>query len=56
MDTPQIDPEVCTGCGICVDACPSESISLKDDKAVIDPDECSNCGACIDECPEGAIS
>jgi ferredoxin len=46
----------CTGCGICVDACPLEAIELRDDKAEVDEDTCADCGACVDECPNDAIS
>jgi ferredoxin len=50
-----VDVGKCTGCGDCVEVCPTESITLEKDKAVID-DDCSECGACVDECPNEAIS
>ena len=52
----KVDAQTCTGCGICIDVCPLEAISLNDDKAVIDEDECTECGLCVDECPNDAIS
>jgi len=51
----QVDKEKCTGCGICVDACPQEAITV-DDFAKIDADKCVDCGACVEECPNDAIS
>ena len=51
-----IDQEKCTGCGECVDSCPLEAISMKDDKAQVDLDTCGGCGACVDVCAVGAIS
>lgn len=45
----------CIGCGICVDACPNEAISM-DGVAKIDPDNCIDCEACVGECPQSAIS
>jgi Fe-S-cluster-containing hydrogenase component 2 len=51
-----IDKEKCTGCGECVDSCPLEAISMKDDKAQVDLDTCGGCGACVDVCAVGAIS
>jgi len=51
-----IDPEKCTGCESCVEACPTEAISMADGKAVVNEDECADCGACVDECPVEAIT
>ena len=52
----KVDADICTGCGICVDLCPLEAISLKDDFVIIDQDNCTECGLCVDECPNDAIS
>ena len=52
----QIDQEKCSGCGLCVDICPLEAISLENDKAKVDKDTCTECGQCVDECPNKAIS
>jgi len=50
-----VDEEKCVGCGACVDACPSEAITM-DEVAKIDPEACVDCGACVDECPSEAIT
>lgn len=47
--------EKCTGCGICVDICPYNAISIVDNTATIDLDACTLCGACISECPFDAL-
>ena len=53
----QIDRETCTGCGTCVDWCPTEAISLDDTgKAIRDAGACFGCGVCARFCPEEAIS
>jgi len=52
----KVDVEKCTGCESCVDACPSEAISMQDGKAVVDVEACVDCGVCVDECPVEAIS
>ena len=52
----KVDPEKCSGCGACVDECPTDAIEMKDDKAVVNEDECVDCGACVDVCPCEAIS
>jgi len=51
-----VDGEKCTGCESCVSECPSEAISMADDKAVVDADECVDCGVCVDACPVEAIT
>ena len=50
----KIDEEKCTACGSCVEACPTDALSI-DGKAKVNKDECIDCGTCVDECPEGAI-
>ena len=44
----------CSGCGACLDVCPTEAIKMLDGHAVITI-ECIDCGACPRVCPEGAI-
>ncbi len=50
-----VDKEKCTGCESCVADCPSEAISMVDDKAVVDAGGCIDCGVCVDACPVEAI-
>lgn len=52
----KVDVEKCTGCETCVAECPSEAISMADEKAVIDEEACLDCGVCVDACPVEAIS
>jgi len=54
-----IDPVKCTGCGICVSACPADCLMLKDKKAVqrtAEENRCSLCGACMAICEKKAIT
>jgi nitroreductase/Pyruvate/2-oxoacid:ferredoxin oxidoreductase delta subunit len=50
-----IDQEKCTGCGLCVKVCPSETITMQDDKAVVTGDRSQQCGHCVAVCPADAI-
>src|SRR3989304_6933395 len=52
----QVSPELCTGCGVCMDACSNGAIQLVDRRAVIDDFLCMQCQACADACPNGAIT
>jgi len=52
----KVDKEKCNGCESCVEECPSEAISMVEDKAEIDADACVDCGVCVDTCPAEAIS
>ena len=56
MFTYEIDPDRCTGCGLCVKACTNEAI-IGDKKVVhvIDQSLCIQCGACYDACKLGAV-
>ncbi|MGE5572462.1 MAG: FAD-dependent oxidoreductase [Bacteroidota bacterium] len=46
----------CSGCGVCVDACPygARSIDVETRAAVVDEYLCRGCGACQAACPSGA--
>lgn len=50
-----VNNDLCTGCSACVAACPTESITVPDDKAIIG-EGCIDCGKCVDECPTGALA
>jgi ferredoxin len=53
----RIDPDLCTGCGSCVRACPAASLELYQKKARMLETRplCMSCGDCAALCPEGAI-
>jgi NADH:ubiquinone oxidoreductase subunit F (NADH-binding) len=51
-----IDPEVCSGCGVCVKACSAEAIigTLKQPHE-INQDKCVACGSCVEVCRQDAV-
>jgi ferredoxin len=48
------DAGICSGCGICVNACFVNAIEMKNGKASITAD-CKGCGRCAEVCPEKAV-
>ncbi len=44
------NPEKCSGCGACLEACPAAAISRADCRVGTDRQKCTGCGACLDEC------
>ncbi len=54
-----IDQTKCTGCGICVETCPIDTLRMDagTGKAFIAyPEECMTCFVCEMNCPAGAVS
>ncbi len=50
-----IDRDRCIGCGACIAVCPSETLSLKDGKAIVSGSQSLSCGHCEAVCPEAAV-
>ena len=60
----EVDVSDCTGCGMCVEACPVEALSLvsandphrpKNKAARLDTDVCLGCGVCVRSCTKDSI-
>ena len=50
------DPQLCSGCGVCLDRCQMGALSLPDGTAELDPDYCIGCGLCVTTCETGALT
>ncbi len=50
-----VDVELCEACGICVDTCPFEALSLNG-LAAVNWDECMGCGVCVGQCSSEAMT
>lgn len=56
--------ETCKACGLCVERCPVDALSLMDtpeaankkrQAAVPDPQKCIGCGVCVYKCPTQSL-
>ena len=53
---PVVDSTKCPdGCQACADACPTDAITVVDQKLRLDLGRCLFCVDCVNACPEGAI-
>lgn len=48
-------PDVCVGCGACIDACPTGALSVQN-PSFVDRKACTLCFLCTEVCPSGALS
>ncbi len=67
FDNIMLEPSLCILCGLCVDVCPTDCITIAradhlelgtEDQSVLllDEDQCIRCGLCVNRCPPGALS
>lgn len=52
---PEVDKNLCTGCGRCAEVCEFNAISVIGLKVLVFPELCHGCGSCALNCPENAI-
>ena len=67
FDNIMLDPGLCILCGLCVDVCPPNCITIAradhldlgteaQSVLLLDEDLCIRCGLCVNRCPPGALS
>ncbi len=52
---PEVDHAKCKRCGICVEACPPQIMTIENNRLQIDDKQCIRCFCCQELCPDGAI-
>jgi MinD superfamily P-loop ATPase len=53
---PEVDADLCTGCGRCAEVCQFHAIVVLGSKTLVFPELCHGCGSCTLVCPENAIT
>jgi len=67
FDNIMLDPTLCILCGLCVDVCPTDCITIAradnlglgvatQSALLLDEDRCIRCALCVNRCPPGALS
>lgn len=56
VQVPQIDEQLCNGCGACVRICQFNALALVRGKVLVFPELCHHCGACSLVCEPKAIT
>ncbi len=51
----KIDETQCTGCVLCMKACPTKAIRVRDGRVARVEGVCIDCGECVRICPKGAV-
>jgi NADH-quinone oxidoreductase subunit F/NAD(P)H dehydrogenase (quinone)/NADP-reducing hydrogenase subunit HndC len=52
----EVEPDICTKCGLCFRSCPVDAIVWKKKEvAFIDKEKCIKCMTCFEKCKFGAI-
>lgn len=55
MLIPEVDDELCTGCGKCAEVCQFHAIVVLGGQTLVFPELCHGCGSCAMVCPDDAI-
>lgn len=51
----EVDAELCNACGVCVDRCQMQAVTLPDDICAVNRDRCIGCGICVANCSSKAV-
>lgn len=56
MLIPEVNDDLCTGCGRCAEVCQFHAIVVLGGQTLVFPEMCHGCGSCTLVCPENAIT
>ncbi|MCX7994734.1 MAG: 4Fe-4S dicluster domain-containing protein [candidate division WOR-3 bacterium] len=52
----KVNDQKCIGCVVCMKACPTKAIRIKERKARVNAERCIDCGECYRVCPYDAVT
>jgi uncharacterized protein (DUF362 family)/ferredoxin len=52
---PRVSPENCQKCGLCVQACPAQALSLSEESLHLKQNLCIECYCCLEHCPSQGL-
>jgi NAD-dependent dihydropyrimidine dehydrogenase PreA subunit len=52
----KVEDSLCNGCGICIETCAFDAMSLPDGTAIVAWDKCMGCGVCTGQCAVEAVT
>ncbi len=52
----KVDDAICQACGVCVNKCPVDALSMENDQISVDQEKCIVCGECQAICPVYSIT
>ncbi|MEM3736782.1 MAG: DUF362 domain-containing protein [Candidatus Bathyarchaeia archaeon] len=55
MNPPTLDEAKCNACGVCVDVCPFQALTLKGGMPSRNLQKCMYCSECLFKCPQSAL-
>lgn len=54
--TAQLDPDLCTGCRVCLQRCQMQALSEADGRVRLNSGRCIGCGLCVSTCSSEALT